>query len=200
MAFITRTYRPFLLLSLVSWIALSTSWAKVPETHTISVDDAYRAIPHKRTQFSVSTAKIPTAVAKDLENYFNLVDRAIVIKVSATQKIAASKSPSQELDLYATLLGELALLQKKLNKDFVKLTHQAISEHREFFKSWIRDLEESRKPAATRILKDRLSHPLIRASSQKLIQSYQQLLTLYPDQPAKTKEAFFDHLCALDFI
>lgn len=43
-------------------------------------------------------------------------------------------------------------------------------------------------------------HPLVASSSGKLHRAYGELLTLFPQESAHNKAAFFDYLCAMDFI
>lgn len=42
--------------------------------------------------------------------------------------------------------------------------------------------------------------PLVRSSSGKLKQAYGKLMSRYPGQSQWIQDAFFDHLCALDFV
>lgn len=42
--------------------------------------------------------------------------------------------------------------------------------------------------------------PLIRSSHGKLIAAYNDLMALYAQEGSHNRQAFFDHLCALDFI
>ena len=43
-------------------------------------------------------------------------------------------------------------------------------------------------------------HSLVRSSSNQLIQAYDYLMQSYPQESPHNRQAFFDHLCALDFI
>jgi hypothetical protein len=43
-------------------------------------------------------------------------------------------------------------------------------------------------------------HPLVASSSGKLHRAYGDLLALFPQEDAHNKAAFFDYLCAMDFI
>ena len=40
----------------------------------------------------------------------------------------------------------------------------------------------------------------IQTAHRLLIQSYNKLIKLYPNSSAQNRQAFYDHLCALDFI
>ena len=42
--------------------------------------------------------------------------------------------------------------------------------------------------------------PLVQSSHNKLMKAYQLLNVQFPKEHAHNKAAFFDHLCALDFI
>ena len=43
-------------------------------------------------------------------------------------------------------------------------------------------------------------HPLIRRPHRRLMASYQFLAERYPQESRSNQQAFFEHLCALDFI
>jgi len=58
-------------------------------------------------------------------------------------------------------------------------------------------LEQWRKIA---LPTDLARHPLVASSSGKLHRAYAELLALFPQEDAHNKAAFFDYLCALDFI
>jgi hypothetical protein len=58
-------------------------------------------------------------------------------------------------------------------------------------------LAEWRKTA---VPADLARHPLVASSSGKLRRAYGELLTLFPQEDAHNKAAFFDYLCAMDFI
>ena len=58
-------------------------------------------------------------------------------------------------------------------------------------------LDEWRKTA---VPADLARQPLVASSSGKLRQAYAELLPLFPQEGEHNKAAFFDYLCALDFI
>jgi hypothetical protein len=49
----------------------------------LSVEEAYRLIPHQRTVFQPAAAHMPASERAYLTAFFNAIDQAIVAKVSA---------------------------------------------------------------------------------------------------------------------
>ncbi len=49
-------------------------------------------------------------------------------------------------------------------------------------------------------MKDYANAPLILSSHQKLLQAYNELMSIYAYENGHNKKAFYSHLCALDFI
>ena len=166
---------------------------------SLDVEAAYQAIPHKRTVFVKDGLKMPASDADSMMQYFKLLDEGIVLRVTAFTKIAKKQNIDREIQLYEKLLADFASLEKKFPKNFVTLTRDAVREQRDFYSTWLKDLGSSRFPAASRNLQDRMNDAPINSSSQKLIAAYGKVMETYPQESDKTKEAFFDYHCALDF-
>lgn len=45
-----------------------------------------------------------------------------------------------------------------------------------------------------------MDHPKVRSASGKLLGAYGNLMRMYPNEDGTNRQAFFDYLCALDFI
>ena len=71
------------------------------------------------------------------------------------------------------------------------LIFDAISEQRRYLKAW----QDSGNPRYFDA-----QAPLVRSSHGKLIAAYNHLMRLFGEENPHNKQAFFDHLCALDFI
>ena len=56
-----------------------------PVAQAMTVEEAYHLIPHKKTDFNVSSANVTAAEAAYLEQFFKLVNLAIVERVQMLQ-------------------------------------------------------------------------------------------------------------------
>jgi hypothetical protein len=66
----------------------------------------------------------------------------------------------------------------------------AIEDQRAYLEEWKSKAGEAFHPG----------HPRVQAASQRLHHTYGVLMSLFPGENAANKQAFFDYLCALDFI
>jgi hypothetical protein len=147
----------------------------------LSVEDAYRAIPHERTKFDAAAAAMPAAERDFLDIFFGLTDDAVVARVARQQGGGE--------DGYAAILARLKALDvpEKL-KPAHALVVAAVTEQRDY-------LQKS-KPGAGLDAAD----PLVSDSHAKLLAAYDELMRLYPAENGHNKKAFYNHLCALDFM
>lgn len=67
-----------------------------------------------------------------------------------------------------------------------------------YFEEWQRAV--SKREPFKHALGASPQHPRVISSSQKLHEAYGRLMQVYPQEAERAKQAFFDHLCALDFI
>lgn len=132
-----------------------------------SVDEAYAAIPHRRTVFDRRAATMSTAEADGLERLFTLVDRAIVARVtkSGQETVLADL---RALDLPARLRHVQALV-----------TEAVVAE-----RAYVVEGQDS----------------AVQTASARLHQAYAELMRLFPGEGAHNRDAFYDYLCALDFL
>jgi len=70
-----------------------------------------------------------------------------------------------------------------------ELITQAIHEQNQYFKK----IDSSKKYSFN------ANDKIVQTSHTKLIQAYNLIMALFPKENKHNKEAFFDHLCALDF-
>jgi hypothetical protein len=152
---------------------------------TMSVDEAYKAIPHNKTRFDPSTAGMEKDEKAFLDTFFGLSDLAVAERVE-TQAALSTKRPMT--DNYDEILRRLKSL---VVPGKLKTAHRLVTEA----------VEEQRQYLVT--LKDGAAFdanaPLVESSHQKLVQAYGELMRAYPAENAHNQRAFFDHLCALDF-
>ena len=149
----------------------------------VSVEEAYRLIPHQRTIFQSASARMPTAERAYLVAFFSAIDQAIVAKVSARRETTVAEAYGPVWRAWEQLNPPTAL---KATQDKVKA---AIMDQQAFL------LEITNKQSSWN-----MSHRKIRSSSANLREAYGDLMRIYPSENATNKQAFFDYLCALDFV
>jgi hypothetical protein len=159
-----------------------------PIRQSLSVEEAYRSIPHKQTTFDAKTMK-DKKIAAYLQQLFTLVDTSVTERVMWQQALRQGRAPAY--NNYSVILQQINALNvpDDLN-DVQKLIGDAVAEQYAYLKS----LQDQ---GATSIRPD---DKKIGEISQRLRQAYGLLMQRYPNETPHNKAAFFDHLCALDFI
>ena len=156
--------------------------AEEPAIHqTMTVEEAYKAIPHNKTRFDPASAKMSADEKAFLDTFFGLSDLAVAERVE-TQ---TSKAQNDNYDAILTRLKSLDVPAKL--KTAHRLVTEAVGEQRDYLAS----LKGGSAFDA--------NAPLVESSHEKLVQAYNELMQAYPAENAHNKQAFFDHLCALDF-
>ena len=171
----------------------------VPVAQAMTVEEAYRLIPHKKTDFNASSAKMTPAEVGYLEQFFELVNLAIVERVQTLQWFRSGGTRGRSYRSYQGQIEEVLAQLQNLDvpahlKHVHRLVIDAIHEQRTFYERW------KSAVAAGKRFRFNGGDPLVRTSHAKLIEAYYGLLQLFPNEQKQNKEAFFDHLCALDFI
>ena len=169
----------------------------------ISVEEAYRAIPHRYTPFESRSVKMSSTEAAILQEFFRLLNLAIVERVQAQAWFQSNGKRGVAFLKYQRSTDGLILQLEALTiPGSLKTVHRdvidAIKDQRAYFEEWQRTVrrgEPFRYPPGASP-----HHPRVLSSSQKLQQAYARLIQIYPQETERTKQAFFDHLCALDFI
>lgn len=162
-----------------------------PVSAGMSVEEAYRAIPHRRTVFDLDLAKMSQEEQAYLQQLFSLIDLAIVERVEMLIWIQSRGEDGALAQDYHEILWQLSRLTIPSRLGSV---HQLVVEAIE--EQWAA-LQEWRK---TGLPANFPRHPLVASSSRKLLRAYGELLQLFPREGNRNKAAFFDYLCALDFI
>jgi len=176
-------------------LLVSAAVSSVPsDGWTLSVEEAYRAIPHRRTMFDPAAAQMDAAERAFLVELFALVDRAVTARVEQLVALQARRAISDTA--YDDILGGLKRLDIPPRlRHIQQLVVDAILEQRTFLAQWRAHVERGDR-AAPAIAGD----PLVDSSSQKLRAAYDELMALYPQEPPQNWKALFDYLCALDFV
>ena len=162
-----------------------------PLLQALTVDEAYRKIPHRRTEYQQQNSTISEEEAAYLQQLFNVVDNAVVERVATLGSILGSEEAADYEKNYLQILTMIQSRPVPLKaRPAHRLIEEAIREQSEFLAQW--ENQGSRQFER--------SHPLVQSSHRKLYKAYQLLMAAYPGETQHNKQAFFDYLCALDFI
>lgn len=164
----------------------------VPIHQSMSVAQAYRAIPHNQVTYRSSQSVLKRAEAEYFEQTFSLVDLAVVERISLLRNIQSKAPKSIRLENYDQILKRLMTVSVPSSLDYFH--HQvvaAIMEEKHYY------LGLGEHPSFSTVNE---WHPLIRRPHRRLIASYQFLVSQFPQESRSNQQAFYEHLCALDFI
>jgi hypothetical protein len=161
-----------------------------------SVEEAYAAIPHRRTVWDENGSTIPTGEKEYLQTMFQVLDQAVRVRVAGQQAYSNQQFDSADID------GEFNRLIVFARSMPVPTTlnsyHQqilsALSSERQYFADW--KSQGDRFPFAQQVA----NHPGVRSASANLRSAYGELMSKYPNESPSNKDAFFDYHCALDFL
>jgi hypothetical protein len=164
----------------------------VPTTdRSAAVERAYRAIPHRRTVFNADAATMSADERDYLQQLFALVDLGIVERVETLGWLRSRDGSGPSVESYDQVVSRLGALTVPARLASVhRLVSEAMVEQRGALAEWRKTTVPANLPA----------HPLVVSSSGKLRQAYGELLALFPRENEHNKAAFFDYLCAMDFI
>ena len=167
--------------------------------HSMSIEEAYRAIPHKNTLFLTDHSKLDFLTRMSLQKYFDLVNQAVVQRVQTLQWFASNGKQGEDYKVYHKEIETVltALRRIKPPKDMKKpigLAISAIQDQSAYFAQWSKKRDQGERFSFNS--RDRL----VQSSHRKLISAYNHLMSAYSFEASHNKSAFFDHLCALDFI
>jgi hypothetical protein len=159
----------------------------------LSVEEAYRAIPHRRTVFQSSEAKMFTVEKKCLDKFFHLVDLVIVERVEMLSWLELNVQKCRERVTYDKILNDLKRLDVPSSlSDVHRLVIESIELQRNLLEEWQNYPE--------RKIVNLTSDHKVCSVNQKLILAYQKLVSLFSNESPHNKQAFFDYLSALSFI
>jgi hypothetical protein len=181
---------------LVASSTVSLSWG-------MTIDEAYQSIPHKRMPYSTQESALSLPEREFLSRFFTLSDQALVERVTALAAFRAGdrrRFTTYEANI-SRILAELRSLQEPMSaRGFVTMLSEAIQQQRLFFQKWNTALAEQRPfafPIGTAISG---IDPNVSKASSELRRLYADLMARYGAERAQNREAFYQHLCALDFL
>lgn len=156
-----------------------------------TIEAAYRAIPHRRTLFDITTAQMKEDDKDYLDRFFQLTDLATVERVGMTQWISSNGQQGKLAEHYDVILNAFRDIRPPPELNIARnLVVKAIQEQQAFLVEW----HQSGKKKFPH------NHVRVRRSSGNLRKAYSILLKTFPQETKQNKQAFFDYLCALDFI
>jgi hypothetical protein len=180
-----------IIFSLAVFIASSSLAA-----HAMTVEEAYAAIPHKRTVFDGNASKLSATHIDSLKRLFTSSDQGVVLRVEGLRALRGADAAQlrKAINDYRALASAVASLNVSAEiKPAQDLIAQAIADHQHFFEMKLRDSDTLAK-------RDAAFTSDINQASQKLHRAYDVLMKAFPNEAANNKTAFYDYLCALDFL
>jgi len=164
----------------------------------LSVEEAYAAIPHRRTAMDFTASNIPTQEKRYLEVAFHIIEQSIRLRVTAYRKFSHGEAGDAQLIADMGRVSEfLKSVEPPANlSSYHKRLVKALSDQRAYFEEWSARGAQFQYGSPHRLA----SHPKVQGASKALHDAYGILMQLYSGEDAHNKQAFFDYHCALDFI
>ncbi|HYW71225.1 MAG TPA: hypothetical protein VE961_09330 [Pyrinomonadaceae bacterium] len=163
---------------------------------SMSVEDAYAAIPHRRTEMNFATSKLSEADRSYLAVAFSVIDQSIRLRVTAYRTF----SESPDANLISEMDRMIVFMQKVEPPARLSAYHEllisALRDQRAFFAEWQSAGPQFQYGSPGTIA----SHPKVQSASQALSHAYQILMNEYSGEDSHNQDAFFDYHCALDFL
>jgi hypothetical protein len=161
-----------------------------------TVDQAYAAIPHRRTVWVESGSTVPSGEKEYLQTVFEVLDQAVRVRVAGQQAFASRQFDSANIDAEFDRLITFvrAMPAPKALVSYHQDILSGLSSERQFFDDW--KSQGDRFEFAQQVE----NHPGVRAASASLRAAYSELMSKYPNESQTNKDAFFDYHCALDFL
>ena len=185
--------------TLVGLVVAALVW--VPNLFALSVDEAYKAIPHRQTTFDRSTSKVSARDSIYLRKMFTITDQAMAARVAQLSTLYYFKGGDTGITRYNKKVNKLidqleSLSPPRFLKKHHRLILESIQEQKQFFNEWSNASDSEKKSFRNTLAR----HPLVQSSHHKLFAAYDELMRNFPEENRHNKQAFFDHLCALDFL
>jgi hypothetical protein len=164
----------------------------------MTADQAYSALKHRRTVFDARATKASKVQVESLKRLFAMAELGTVLKVRAYHAHARGDKAAYTAVLadYDSLI-EVAKRQPSSAeiKPAQDLVVGAIVEQRGVLAA------SAAKPPAVLQSRDQLARsPEVQKVHRDLIRAYNILRTTFPNEPTVNRDAFYDYLCALDFL
>ena len=168
--------------------SLLPAWGMTPE-------EAYAAIPHKRTLFDPASSGA-TGQSASLARLFAMSDRGVVLRVEGMRAHSAGDARA----LGRVLADYDALIELLKGERF----DASIAPARDLIVAAMQGQRRylASRPAGTVSLEraDLSRTAEVREASRNLHRAYDLLKKQFPRETARNVSAYYDHLCALDYL
>lgn len=156
--------------------------------YAMGIEQAYQLIPHQRTVFQLHKTNLPASEAQQVARLLKLAETAMVERVNALHNGARKTGYMSRIDSILWQIEQLQVPdQVTAARDHIQT---AMQQHRSFFE--LQHVSGSNAKASQK--------QLVQSSHKHLLSAYGVLMRVYPNETKQNKQAFFDYLCALDFI
>lgn len=169
------------------------------KAQALSISEAYAAIPHRQTPYDPQVSPLEVTDAEFLSVLFTLTDEAMRLRVEALQQLYNNYEYAYMND-YNMKYDEVLKRLRRLPATGAAKTAQyiiidAIQEQKDFLNKWAEAPQEELQD-----YRNYQSHKSVKNSHRALLRAFGILMDAFPQEAPHNKRAFFDHLCALDFI
>ena len=148
--------------------------------HALTVDEAYAAVPHQRTVYKTDMSRLSAQHRNYLQKLFVLTDDALVLRIRFMRG-------ERDDERYQDIILQLRQLTPPAQAESAhRLIIRAVQLQHQYFLA--NDAKNSKQQSS-----------LMHQSHRLLINAYNELKKKLPDS-GHNQKAYFDHLCALDFI
>jgi len=162
----------------------------------LSVEQAYAAIPHRRTVWVESDSTVPSEEKTYLKVMFQVLDQGVAVRVVGLQNYSNQQFDSANIDAeFDHLIAFVHTMP--VPKTLVSYHNDilaGLNGQRAFFDEWKSQRDNFQFSRQVQ------NHPGVRNASNALRTAYGELMSKYPNESQTNKDAFFDYHCALDFI
>jgi hypothetical protein len=169
--------------------------AKTPEQLIqilgLTPEAAYKMIPHERTVFAIKDSPLDLDIKADLDLLLRTADVTVALRVKLMTEFNAGNMNSPIISIYDEILNIIQTVNNSKIDQFKQTLITAILEQKSFFMDWKVD---------TAKVKNLQSNKHVQSASAKLHSAYSILLSLSPQDTPQNKQAFYNYLCALDFL
>ena len=166
-----------------------------PAADAMTPEEAYAAIPHKRTTFDAAGSKLTPGQSASLSRIFAMTDQGVVLRVQGM--LAHRQRDAQEVKRVVAGYDSLIAAMESEKVD------AAVEPARELIARALRDQRRylASRPAGLQFARGELTGAEgIGQSHRQLMDAYSVLTRAFPGEVPRNKTAFYDYLCALDFL
>ena len=165
----------------------------------LTIEEAYRAIPHRQTTFDPGRSSISSGEKQALDRLFALTDRAMAARVQSLGWLRSGGRRDRFAPSYDRIVRDIRDLEVpgRLTGVHAAVT-AAVEDQLAYLEEW-NDARSRGEEYRWNMGRGAPRHPRASAASARLHEAYGILVNLYPSEDPQNRQAFFDHLCALDF-